>query len=231
MNFCFWPSHNSSLQYHHLSTSLKTLAEASEGEDEEEESFRFHPKKLAEIEESFFTEELDPLLPPGVTMPSKKERVHLLRELGSSLLYRHGGKAMNMIEKSENSADNLVDIRVRDLPGFRDEAIDLDGRRRFFYKRAQIAVADLWAALGRVGMVDFKDIGSLTTFADYRVPQVLRHEGGLEYSKELAKVVDKMTVLPAGCRMELEIRAATIVAVDEMARKAGVKAVEMDWWI
>ncbi|GMI04904.1 hypothetical protein TrRE_jg5087, partial [Triparma retinervis] len=227
MNFCFWPSKSSSLQYHHLATAFKTLAEASESKGSA--GFRFSPARLSAIDEAFFTSEVHPLLPPSVTVPSIPERVHLLRELGDGLLHRHSGSATSMLSSAGRSADRLVDIITRDFPAFRDEAVDLDGRRRCFYKRAQIATADLWSALGRKGDADFEDIGLLTTFADYRVPQVLRHYGGLKYSKELAKIVDGKTVLPAGCRMEMEIRAATIVAVDEMAREGGVTAVEMDW--
>ena len=50
-----------------------------------------------------------------------------------------------------------------------------------FYKRAQILVADLWAAFGCQTSSDnghfasFVDISRLTMFADYRVPQILRH--------------------------------------------------------
>ena len=56
------------------------------------------------------------------------------------------------------------------------------GRLVHFYKRAQILVADLWAAFGCQTAVNghfasFADVGRLTMFADYRVPQILRHVG------------------------------------------------------
>ncbi len=40
------------------------------------------------------------------------------------------------------------------------------------YKRAQILVADLWAAFRGRSYGAFVDIDSITMFADYRVPQV-----------------------------------------------------------
>ena len=42
----------------------------------------------------------------------------------------------------------LVDLITQHLPGFRDEAV-YNGRQVFLYKRAQILVADVWAAYGR----------------------------------------------------------------------------------
>jgi hypothetical protein len=58
----------------------------------------------------------------------------------------------------------------------------------------------------------------LTAFADYRLPQVLRHLGGLEYSSSLAEVVDAGAILPAGSAPEVEIRACTIVACELLKR-------------
>jgi hypothetical protein len=51
-------------------------------------------------------------------------------------------------------------------------------------------------------------------FADYRVPQLLRHAGVLRYSTSLARRVDAFEELQAGSDEETEIRALTIVAVD-----------------
>lgn len=54
----------------------------------------------------------------------------------------------------------------------------------------------------------------LTMFADYRVPQILRHLGIFEYSDELAKLIDTETELGFSSRYEVELRACTIMAVD-----------------
>lgn len=64
-------------------------------------------------------------------------------------------------------------------------------------------------------LLDFKDIGNLTTFPDYRVPQLLRELGIMNYSPALAAAVDGREEIVAGSRHELEIRAATVVAVGE----------------
>jgi hypothetical protein len=59
----------------------------------------------------------------------------------------------------------------------------------FFYKRAQIFVADVFGAFQGQGLGCFSDTGCLTMFADYRVPVVLRLKGILEYSPSLAAKV------------------------------------------
>ena len=99
MNFCFWPSKNSAMQYNHVAIALKNIAE------NEVEGFRFTPGKLRDVDATFFDEEVDPLLPEGVNMPDKEERVGLLRELGSTLIYRHKGSALNMIRSASKSAE------------------------------------------------------------------------------------------------------------------------------
>ncbi|KAI2514374.1 putative Queuosine [Fragilaria crotonensis] len=56
----------------------------------------------------------------------------------------------------------------------------------------------------------------LTTFADYRVPQVLRHFGALAYSPELENKVD--CYMELNSQEEVSIRAGTVVCVDELVR-------------
>lgn len=70
--------------------------------------------------------------------------------------------------------------------------------------------------------------------ADYRVPQILRGLGVLQYSAALAAKVDARVELPAGGEEELEIRAVTVVAVEQLrellaARGRRLLSVELDW--
>ena len=108
-----------------------------------------------------------------------------------------------------------------------------------FYKRAQIFVADIWGAYGRQTDSShpfyFYDMDQLTMFADYRIPQILRHVGILEYSEILASRVDNFEVIPFGCDEESEIRACTVIAVEELRAKIlektgqSLTSVEIDW--
>ena len=72
--------------------------------------------------------------------------------------------AVRLIEKASGSAGKLVNLLAKNLPSFRDES-HFEGRRVRFLKRAQIMVADLWAALGGQGYGAFDDMDRLTMFA------------------------------------------------------------------
>jgi hypothetical protein len=71
---------------------------------------------------------------------------------------------VRLIEKADHSAGRLVNLIVKHFPSFRDEA-RFDGRKVRFLKRAQIFVADIWAAFNGANYGAFDDIGHLTIFA------------------------------------------------------------------
>ena len=123
------------------------------------------------------------------------------------------------------------------ITGFRDTSV-YKGALVHFYKRAQILVGDIWAAYGRsrdpVHRYSFHDMNELTMFADYRVPQILRHMGILVYSEDLARRVDALEVIPFGSEYEIELRAMTIVAVEKLqqclqAKGRDLLVLEVDW--
>ncbi|XP_077200783.1 queuosine 5'-phosphate N-glycosylase/hydrolase isoform X3 [Paroedura picta] len=84
------------------------------------------------------------------------------------------------------------------------------GKKVAFYKRAQILVADTWSVLEGKGDGDFRDISSVTIFADYRIPQVLVHLGAMKYSEELMKKLKEGHVFQSGDKQEVEIRGCSI---------------------
>ena len=71
---------------------------------------------------------------------------------------------VRLIEKADHSAGRLVNLVAKHFPSFRDEA-RFDGRKVRFLKRAQIFVADIWAAFNGTSYGAFDDIGHLTIFA------------------------------------------------------------------
>lgn len=143
----------------------------------------------------------------GFEIPQIAERVSKLRELGCVLQAHFGGEAALLVARAARSAARLVRLLTCLLPGFRDEALH-HGRQCFFYKRAQILAADLWAAYGRPlpgsgSPYAFEDVGDLTMFADYRVPQILAHLGIMEYDHILAAKIGGGVELPAGSEEEV----------------------------
>jgi hypothetical protein len=68
-------------------------------------------------------------------------------------------------------------------------------------------------------MCQFDDIGLLTTFPDYPVPQMLQSAGVLRYDRRLGDVVDAQRMLEQGGTDEISIRAGTVCAVEGIVRR------------
>ncbi|CAM9652659.1 unnamed protein product, partial [Hapterophycus canaliculatus] len=174
----------------------------------------------------------------GFEIPQIGERAAKLRELGCVLQAHFGGEAALLVARAARSAARLVRLLTCLLPGFRDEALH-QGQQCFFYKRAQMVAADLWAAYGRPppgsgSVYAFEDIGELTMFANYRMPQILAYLGVMEYEKELEEKIGGLVELQAGSEEEVEIRAMSVQAVEGLRealarRNVIVTSVEIDW--
>jgi hypothetical protein len=166
-------------------------------------------------------------------IPLFERRLAHLHELGERLLVSYAGEFANAIKSCQHSAVALVELLIRDFPSFDDTSL-YDGKRVRLLKRAQILPADLWGAFNHEGLGRFDDIGELTAFADYKVPQVLERLGIIKYHPELwTKIVNRQE-LPHGSAEEVEIRAATIAGVEHLkAAMAGhgrpISAIEVDW--
>lgn len=220
LNFCFWPTPG--FEYVDLATRLRDVLASDPAAFDADRLVAATPSTLA----AWLGADVAPL----------DERSRLVREVGAGLLdvdNGYHGLAANVVRAANSSAASLAALVAAAFPGFRDGAV-YDGRQVFFYKRAQIFAADVWGALGGVGLGAFRDIDDLTTFADYRVPQLLRAEGAIRLAPDLAARIDGFDELPAGGVEEVEIRAATVVAVDALRAALAslgrpMSAVELDW--
>lgn len=149
----------------------------------------------------------------GQPIPLLEVRVNNIVEAAQYLLAEHGGSAHKFVESCGFSAPKISETVVRMLPGFRDGAM-YHGRWVWILKRAQILANDLSQLTLKYPEFVIHDIDQLTAFADYRLPQVLRHHGVLQYSDRLADAVDSKRLLPSGSVEEIEIRMATIKACE-----------------
>ena len=159
-------------------------------------------------------------------------RCQLWNEVGRVLLEQWNGNILQFLGTpagtkqgdapslvSAVTAPQLVDRILESFPGFRDccpwnTTITTDDHTYLYlYKRAQICVGDWNASL----KLKLRDMDGITTFADYRVPQLLRHVGVLEYHPDqLGKDIDEGREILQGCVEENTIRAATVVAVEDI---------------
>ncbi|HXM54100.1 MAG TPA: queuosine salvage family protein [Candidatus Dormibacteraeota bacterium] len=152
-------------------------------------------------------------------LPMLEERAEALRQLGL-----HGFDGL----VQPTAADTARALSAR-LASYADVA-EYESLRVPLLKRAQIVPADLHGA----GVASFPDLADLTCFPDYKLPQVLRHFGTVTYSADLARRVDGWEELRPGEPAEVEIRAATVVAVERLRealaeRGRPLMSIEVDW--
>lgn len=165
-------------------------------------------------------------------IPLLKERVKVCQNIGKTLNSQFNGDFNNAISQANQSAVELTNIVANAFADFRDVP-SYKGHTVPILKRAQILVADTWGAFKGQSYGTFNDIDKLTIFADYKLPQFLRALNVFEYSTQLAHKVDNFEVIKAGSEMEIELRALTIHAVEELKKLTNYKfsAVQLDWWI
>ena len=229
LNFCFWPEPKWQVTYQGklldgywaLAASLTRAMEEGIPIDDARYLAGISATDLREV---FRGEGEIPLL---------ARRVANLREVGEVLLARYDGQLTTAVEAAGGSAVRFVQQVVADFFSFGDGAT-YRGHEVRFYKRAQILVGDIWGTFGGERWGAFHDLDRLTAFADYKLPQVLRRLGVLEYSRSLAQRVDQQIELAPGSPEEVEIRSATIWAV-ELLRQAMARlrrplyAFQIDW--
>lgn len=151
-------------------------------------------------------------------MPLLAQRLALLREAGRILEDEFDGRVANVIRQANGSAAGLVNLLVEYFPGFRDEHA-FHGKTVRLHKRAQILVADLWAAFNGTEFGAFNDIGHITIFPDYRIPQMLQSLNVLWYSPRLESKIKRGEYIESGSELEIEIRGASIWAVELLKRE------------
>lgn len=177
-------------------------------------------------------------LAPATGEPPPAELVDLqaraLRDLGRFLLERFEGSCTALVESAQGSAAKLCETMAT-IPYFHDvqrySGIDVP-----FFHRAQILAREVAAAAEGDGLGRFEDIDALVLSSDAEPALALRAEGVLVFDDALAARIENGELVPAHGEREVEIRAATVHAVERMAatlRAGGVRAVatDVDAWL
>uniref|UniRef100_A0A915AU26 Queuosine 5'-phosphate N-glycosylase/hydrolase n=2 Tax=Parascaris univalens TaxID=6257 RepID=A0A915AU26_PARUN len=164
----------------------------------------------------------------GGIIPMAEQRAQVLSEAGAVLNAKFGGSFYHCVENCGKSAVKLLATIVENFESYRDFG-DFKGKKVSFLKRAQILVADVYGCLKNKNEIgSFYDIGELTMFADYRVPQALAYLGALHYSSKLLKSLRSNPILPSGCPLEMELRGFSIKACDDIVDVAKRLRTAMD---
>jgi hypothetical protein len=231
INFCFWPmpgdprweiSYNGEWHSGYYALAVCLTKAVEEGIPITDARY------LSELSQG----ELKRILAGRGKLQLMEQRLTNLNELGQALLSGFNGKAHRLVEAAHNSAVALARLLSEKLTSFRDIS-QYHGQDVVFLKRAQLFAADLYGAFGGDKWGAFGDMDQLTVFADYKLPQVLRHLGILQYSRQLAQKVDQEILLEPRGMEEIEIRANTVWTVELIRQEltwagTNMKAFELD---
>ncbi|KAL4445457.1 hypothetical protein ABPG74_004531 [Tetrahymena malaccensis] len=220
LNFCFWPC-EVEFEYDDLAAGVKSIII--------ENPELLKPKNIINIERDFVKQKIF----KGIEFPLLDERVRLLKEIGVRTLEYFDGEFVNVVKRANHSAVKMLDLLSSFYNNFQDVAI-YRGEQICFYKRSQIMIGDLYGAFKGKDYGRFDDIEEVTTFPDYRVPQILNHYDVIQYSEELTNIIESKIEIPHGGEYEVEIRAATVHSVEELKKYLkeqgkSLHSIEVDW--
>jgi hypothetical protein len=175
-------------------------------------------------------------------MPMLENRIDMMQKAGQILVDKFEGSFVNMVKQSNKSAQALIGLVVEHFGELFDDTVLYRDTPVSLHKRVQILVADLWACFEGTEFGEFYDIDTITMFADYRVPQGLCYFNILTYSNELLSLLrdhqehhqssntncalNTVKMLKRGDPMEVEIRGASIHAVELLVPKIRKKILE-----
>lgn len=175
------------------------------------------------VEGPWRARELARLSPAGIAAVTGQDPGHplmeqyaaSLRDVGERVLAEYGGSFEALADAAGGSAVALSDL-LAGWDAFADVS-NYDGEPVPFFKRAQIAAADL----NRTGVAELRDEARLTAFADNLVPHVLRVDGVLVLDPELESRIDANQLLVHGSPEEVELRACAVHAIELLSAAAG----------
>ena len=125
--------------------------------------------------------------------------------------------AEDILDETED-VEMWLKIVVESFPGLAQD---------MFLKRASLFFMMLFRR-----MVWFKhSIHKLPIPADYQIPKILESEGCIQYSSKLKNDITEGKLIPKGSLMECEIRAASIIACQQISQGCNVTMCAVDDYI
>lgn len=163
-------------------------------------------------------------LKANTQIPLLEDRYNSL-VLMNKFLRKNGSDFYSLI-KDIYDDKTLFEYIISNLEYFSDES-EYMKEKVYFYKRAQLLVSDVLHVREKLENIKV-DYSNLCGCADYKIPQVMRCFGILEFSYELSNLVDNKIELQENSEMEVEIRANNIVVIDYIYKKLNKRITRMD---
>jgi hypothetical protein len=163
-------------------------------------------------------------------IPMLNERAAIVNEIGRNLSETYDGRFLGLLEAAQYDAAEVARTLARAFPSFADRAA-YDGQTVWILKRAQICAADVAVAMSAAGGPEVTGLERLTAFADYRLPQALRHLGIMRLDEGLGSRIERCEEIEAGSPEEVELRVHTIWAVELMHRALARRGTQKAVWL
>ena len=170
-------------------------------------------------------DEFKEILKGNIEIPLFEERYNIIRNVSDIVNEKMNGNFYTFI-KGVNIDTELFEIIVKYFPNFKDERMYND-KKIYFYKLAQLLTSDILHIRELKENIKV-DYSHLVGCSDYKIPQVMRGLGILEYSDKLSNIIDNKKEIEVNSEYEIEIRANMLVAIDLIKKKLENKVCAID---
>lgn len=165
------------------------------------------------------------ILKGNIKIPLFEERFKIIKEVSAIVNDKMQGNFYQYI-KDITSDIELFETIIANFPSFKDERL-YNKQTIYFYKLAQLLTSDILHIKEQKEKIKV-NYTHLVGCADYKIPQVLREFGILNYDNKLAKIVDNHSEIPINSIYEVEIRANMITVINMINKKLNYKYCRID---
>lgn len=170
-------------------------------------------------------EEFREILKGNTEIPLFEERYKIITNVSRIVNEKMNGNFYEFIKNTTIDTE-LFEVIVNYFQNFKDERV-YNNKTIYMYKLAQLLTSDI------LHMRELKenikvDYSHLVGCADYKIPQVMRGLGILEYSDELAYIIDNRKEIEVNSKYEVEIRANMLVVIHSIKEKLKNKVCSID---
>lgn len=165
------------------------------------------------------------ILKGNVEIPLFEQRYKIIKNVSRIVNEKMNGNFYEFI-KDITTDTELFKVIVNYFENFKDER-RYDNQYIYFYKLAQLLTSDILHITELKESIKV-DYSHLVGCADYKIPQVMRGIGILEYSDELVNIIDNKKQIKVNSKYEVEIRANMLVVIDLIKKKLYNKVCSID---
>ena len=165
------------------------------------------------------------ILKGNIKIPLFEKRFKIIKEVSAIVNDKMQGNFYQYI-KDITSDIELFETIIANFPSFKDERL-YNKQTIYFYKLAQLLTSDILHIREQKEKIKV-NYTHLVGCADYKIPQILREFGILNYDNKLAKIVDNHIEIPINSIYEVEIRANMITVINMINKKLNYKYCRID---